>query len=126
LFHMLPLSKIKLMFTAGASASFLPAATSISTRYRGNCNGSRVGCHCRCCARNTRTSTEERSLERNFAHGLGSEDFANIESFHRGGAALVFRAHHFLDDRVHLVAQSVERGHVRILHNDENVEVLRA
>src|ERR1700682_3636940 len=123
---MLPLSKTKLMFTESASASCLPAATSISTRCRGTRSDSRVGCDYRCCARATRASTEERSLERDFAHGFGAEDFANVEAFHGGGAALVFGAHDFLDDRVHFVAQSVERRHVRILHHDEDVAVLRA
>jgi len=53
-------------------------------------------------ARDTRASTEERSFKRNFAHRFGAEDFTDVESLDGGGAAFVFRARHFLDDRVHL------------------------
>jgi hypothetical protein len=45
-----------------------------------------------------------RLLERDFTHGFCAEDFADVESFHSSGAALVFRAHDLLDDRVHLIA----------------------
>jgi hypothetical protein len=57
-------------------------------------------------------------LKRDLAHGFRAKDFADIEALYRGGAALVFGAHRFLDDGVHLVAQSIKRGHVRILHHD--------
>src|SRR5207248_4379283 len=60
------------------------------------------------------------------AHSFCAEDFANVESLHGGGAALVFRTHDLLDDRIHLVAQSVERSHVGILDHDEDVKILRA
>src|SRR5437762_8047983 len=49
-----------------------------------------------------------RLFERDFAHGFGAEDFADVESFHRGGAALIFRSHHLLNQRVHFVAQTVQ------------------
>ena len=38
------------------------------------------------------------------AHSFCAEDFANVESLHGGGAALVFRTHDLLDDRIHFVA----------------------
>src|SRR5437899_7899585 len=80
-------------------------------------------------AATNRATAEKKStnrlFERDFAHGFGAEDFADVESFHRGGAALVFRAHHLLNDRVHLVAQTVQRGHIRVLHHDEDAEVPR-
>src|SRR5438132_9011282 len=65
-----------------------------------------------------------RLFERDLAHGFRAEDFADVETLDRGGAALVFRAHHLLNDRVHLVAQTVQCGQVRMLHHSEDGEVL--
>jgi hypothetical protein len=65
-------------------------------------------------------------LQRDLAHGFGAENFADIEPLHGGGATLVFGAHDLLDDRVHFVAQAVEGGHVRILHQNQHVEIVRA
>src|SRR6266852_7393328 len=84
----------------------------------------------RCCPANAKSSAvahryARKLLQGDFTHGFGAEDFADVESLYRRGAALIFGAHHLLNDRVHLVAQTVQRSHIRVLHHDEDAEVLR-
>src|SRR5439155_15646878 len=48
--------------------------------------------------------TRQELSQRDFVHGFRAEDFADIESFYRGGATLVFATHDLFDDRLNLVA----------------------
>ncbi len=61
-----------------------------------------------------------RLFERDFAHGFGAEDFADVEALHRSGAALIFGADDLHDDRIHLVAQIIERSPVWTFNQYEN------
>jgi hypothetical protein len=38
---------------------------------------------------------------------------------------LFFGAHNLFDNRIHLVAQIIERTPVRIFNKDQNIEILR-
>jgi len=64
-----------------------------------------------------------RSLQPNFAHCFGGEDFANVETFRRYVAAFVDWPDDLVDDRLGPFAQFVERGRVRILDHDDDIEV---
>src|SRR5436853_7404999 len=66
------------------------------------------------------------SFKSDLAHRFSAKDFADVESFHGGGAALLFGAHDLLHDRVHLVAQAIEGGPIWIFNQYQNVEILRA
>src|SRR5712691_11568910 len=96
---------------ASASALFSPAATLISTRCRGS--KSEV----------TDQRSAIRSLQPDLAHRFGGEDFANVEAFRGHVAAFVGWPDDLVDDRLGSFAQFVERGRVRILDHDDDIEV---
>jgi hypothetical protein len=64
------------------------------------------------------TGCNEGLLKRSLAHGFCAEDFANVEPFYSGSAALVLGAHDLFDDGIHLVAQIIECCPVRIFNED--------
>jgi len=64
-------------------------------------------------------------LQRDFAHQLGAQDFANIEAFHLYRLLLIGCADEFSGDRIELFARVILRGHVLRFHHYQDVEVLR-
>src|ERR1043165_6731295 len=66
-----------------------------------------------------------RSLENQLAHQLLAEDLANLEPLHHRLTDLVLTAERLVGDRLHLLLEPVERGHVLVLDHEEQIEVLR-